>query len=67
MTALRSHPPLHRYLFLLCAAIIAAALFSTYVRLLHEQVARGAQWRGDPRAPAGSATVKAVKATSEIT
>jgi type II secretory pathway component PulM len=48
-----------RHLLLLCAAVAAAGLLLTYVGLLHDAVARGAQWRADHQTSASPHSAKA--------
>ena len=55
-----------RLLLAVCAALVAVALLSAYVQMLHESVARGDRLRGDweaaaatSRAAAGSGHVAA--------
>lgn len=49
------------HLLLTCAAIAAAGLLTTYVRLLHDSVARGTQWRVDHQTTASTHTAKAAR------
>ena len=65
MIPLRVHLPFHidlslthRHL-LWCAAIVAVALLSFYVQLLHESVARGDRLREGQRSAASTRTAKA--------
>jgi type II secretory pathway component PulM len=48
-----------RHLLLLCAAVAAAGLLLTYVGLLNDAVARGAQWRVDHQTTASTHLAKA--------
>jgi hypothetical protein len=49
------------HLLLLCAAVAAAWLLSMYVGLLHDSMARGAQWRVDHQTTASTHTAKAAR------